>query len=686
MPRLTPYPRGFVLSRHAPPERSVPGNFHSLEVAGGWHFSFDPLRTPSVCVDEVTGRFVLTHGTCFPVGEESAVDVSAWLLRKLLQSEDTFLDGLDLLAGRHVVVAGDATQASVFQDAAGARSVYYSPGAGLVSSHAHLIHDLVPHEPTLATLRPTGAANTWDLSPWAGIRALVPNHRLVLGTWEVERFFPRQPNRYAGWSTRRKLSAIEAMWQRELDAFTTAFEDVVVSVTGGSDSRVVLAMARRHLQVVHGFTYTPGKNVRSRRSKRLAQDERIVGELRDLLPLDHRFFSRDDTGVTSSPELSQLMSRNSILEHGRWLIPHYNRAFPGDDVMHMRGNAFEIGRAFRDPRPHNDRIEDVRVHYAQRAGVIATDSGTPALNVEQHAYFDGAVQRLGYHEDLHGYHRLDLFHWEFRVGRWLSEVLNETDISFDTFLPVNVRAIFELLLSFDVADRRDGFAYTELIDRNFPLLNFFGKNDDRNLYQQVRDEKRSDLRRKERVNAWLERGLRLSGLPGTPGEEPVSQPAPGPNHLFLPTDRFIEGYSATRVIGHTPVDGSLQFRFRSTYAFKRSLGRFEYRLMVSGQTLLRTDGAAWPYDSWVTVHNLRAEDTIEVQVVALRTMSKESWSRATHAAILDLSYTPMAPEGAPRAVSSNPYADTITWTKHVAATCDTTTSDTVAMSVANTKN
>lgn len=659
MPRLTPYPRGFVLSRHAPDENVMPAHFRTVEVAGCLHFSFDPLRPPSLSVDEATGRFVLTHGTCFPVGEETVQDVSAWLLQRLLRSQEEFLDGLDVLAGRHVVVSGDPSTATVHQDAVGARSVYYSPGAGLVSSHAHLIHDLVPHEPTAAQLVPTGAAASWDLSPWAGIRAMVPNHSLTLDTWQVDRFFPRRTNRYAGWSVDRRLSAIESMWRRELDSFAAAFQELVVSVTGGADSRVVLAMARKHLASMRGFTYTSGDNARTRRGKRLAQDERIVGELRELLPLRHEFFAHGDSSVRVTPELSTLMDRNSIVQHGRWLIPHYNRAFPGDDVVHMRGNAFEIGRAFRNPRPHNDTVEDVRELYAQRAAMTTTPAGIPVLNPQQDVYFDGAMDRLDYHGDLHGYHRLDLFHWEFRVGRWLSEVLNETDISYDTFLPVNVRAVLELLLSFDTADRRDGFAYAELIDRSHPVLNFFGKNDDRNLYQQTRDEQRSDRRWGDRSNAWIEPGLRLCAPEATTADE--RRPAPGAERLVLPSDWFQKGNTAARVIGHAPVDGSLQFRFCSPYAFKRSLKRFEYRLVVSGQVLLRVDGAAWPFATSVTVHNLRGGDQVEVQVRAQSTMTGESWSRATLAVVYDLAYVPMKPEGDPVAVSSNPHAVRHAW-------------------------
>ena len=44
-----------------------------------------------------------------------------------------------------------------------------------------------------------------------------------------------------------------------------------------------------------------------------------------------------------------------------------------------------------------------------------------------------------------GYKVLDLFYWEHRLGSWLAECLNESDVTGETFTPFNTRAYFEVL-------------------------------------------------------------------------------------------------------------------------------------------------------------------------------------------------------------------------------------------------
>src|SRR5699024_6605688 len=88
--------------------------------------------------------------------------------------------------------------------------------------------------------------------------------------------------------------------------------------------------------------------------------------------------------------------------------------------------------------------------------------------------------------------RRDLFYWEIRMGKWHSEILNENDAAFETVLPHNSRRILKLLLSYSPEQRKSSFAVKELINSNAPILNFFGVNDKRNLYEIVRDEEIRD--------------------------------------------------------------------------------------------------------------------------------------------------------------------------------------------------
>ncbi|MGQ1836893.1 hypothetical protein ACT4S2_00350 [Kocuria turfanensis] len=651
MPRLTPYPRGFVLSPDPIDLQTLPRHYRASWIIDAWHFAHDPIREPALAVDEATGRFVLVHGTCFAVGDEDAADVTPWLLAKCLRSEGEFLDALDVLAGRHVVVTGDPTSATIYQDAAGARSVYYSPAARLVASHAHLVQDVVPHPPSPPELGATTVTASWDLTPWDGILALLPNHRLDLSSWRTQRFFPRRRNPYAQWPVEQRLDLLEALWHRELDALTAAFDDIAVSVTGGTDSRVVLALSRPHLAALKGFTYTARRDDEGNAwTRSLSRDERLVRQLLDLLPMRHEFFVHGDKSAPVGAELTELLRRNSLGNHGRWLIPHYNRSLPGDDVIHLRGNAFEIARGYYGPTRDNDTVDEVRRVFSEKAAQRLADGSRADLTERQRNHVDSLLERLGYQDELWGYHRLDLFYWEYRCGRWLAEMLNENDVSFDTVMPVNVRAMLEILLSFDLEERAAGVAFAELINRTFPVLNFVGKNDDRNLYEQVRDAEGPSAR--SDGSAWLEAGICVVEEDGTVLEDEI---APDQADLHLPLRHFVPGRAAARRIGRPAAPGTLTFRFHSPYVSPLAREKFVYRLRVNGRVMAEVDGAAWAEASHVTVHNLGADDAVDLQVAALAAMTRPSWTTATRAHLDHLRFTSREADGPVRVASSNPY-------------------------------
>src|SRR5699024_2890083 len=108
---------------------------------------------------------------------------------------------------------------------------------------------------------------------------------------------------------------------------------------------------------------------------------------------------------------------------------------------------------------------------------------------------------LSYGEDLFDFHILDLFYWEDRMGRWHSEILNETDAAFDTLLPFNVRAIIEVALSFSIPEQKSDYLFKELINRNHPILNFYGRNEKLNLYEK---QKKIELRTKSQSKLFSE--------------------------------------------------------------------------------------------------------------------------------------------------------------------------------------
>src|SRR5699024_9395198 len=108
----------------------------------------------------------------------------------------------------------------------------------------------------------------------------------------------------------------------------------------------------------------------------------------------------------------------------------------------------------------------------------------PEDSIEEYdrAYYE-FMNELGYTDFIYDYHLLDLYLWEIRLSRWHSEILNTHDVCFETLSPFNHRILLEIALSFNYEYRKNGQMFQELININWPVLNFFGDNNIKNMYE-----------------------------------------------------------------------------------------------------------------------------------------------------------------------------------------------------------
>lgn len=97
--------------------------------------------------------------------------------------------------------------------------------------------------------------------------------------------------------------------------------------------------------------------------------------------------------------------------------------------------------------------------------------------------FNDFIHETDYGNSTFDYHLLDLMYWEIHMGRWHCEILNTHDYVVETVSPYNHRALIDITLSFEYIKRKNRYFQYELINRNFPVLNFFGMNEVENLYE-----------------------------------------------------------------------------------------------------------------------------------------------------------------------------------------------------------
>ncbi|WP_101643938.1 hypothetical protein [Brevibacterium antiquum] len=231
----------------------TPSNFGELSI---W---FDGERTPAIAQSESVSLLVVGEAAFVPPApkqSESTADlreIAETLCAGLTESQEHFLDTLDYLGGRFAIIVEVDGLYRVFHDAHGTRTIYFDVERPAFSSHAHLLASLVGAEPRqsdeLKAAQSWAAlplSFAWDETPYPTIRALLPNHVLELESRRTYRYFPRERNRFTGLTFDERASEINRLWLGQMSAFAQAADRFFVSLSGGLDSRVVLASLREY--------------------------------------------------------------------------------------------------------------------------------------------------------------------------------------------------------------------------------------------------------------------------------------------------------------------------------------------------------------------------------------------------------------------------------------------------------
>lgn len=630
-----PYPRGFLLTRQGH-QSWMPEEWASIPLpCDNWQFSHDHYYHPDLSVNDAGSRWVLVHGLCLYAGSDALTgSIADHLLAQWEQHDGDFLSALDDLGGRHLILRGTKEHMEVYNDAQGLRTVYSSQEVQAVGSHAHLINALHPHSIREEREGARALTHSWDRTRYHGIEPLLPNHCLRLPSWEVNRFFPRTRNLYRDWSLDAKLDQFQRMWSMQMKQLVALDTTLVMSITGGADSRTSLALSTRYVDDIEFFTYTAKRVPGSKWNDSLALDRDLVEQIKELVPLKHRYFESEKRDNELIEKLAPILDANTTQHHSRWLVAFYAAAFPEEGYTHIRGNGYEVGRAYWGAREDNDTMASLKNLYMQ---ITKGDHGCVPAD-DRRSYFEQGVKKWEYDGERHGYHIRDIAYWELRSGRWLAEVLNETDLAFETFVPLNVRALLDITLSMNVQERQDALIFSELINRAKPILNFPGKNDIRNLYERTRDNRLdAEGRNTTADSAKLHSTLSVTDQDGVTTELPANE-----NELSLPADKFLRGARAVRTFApvNSRMPHTLTFTVDAPYRQALAVNRFEYEILLDGQTVAAWDGATISRPVHVTVDDLSNQATIAVAVSARSDQQgKASWEEASRARIRHIHYS-----------------------------------------------
>ena len=184
-----------------------------------------------------------------------------------------------------------------------------------------------------------------------------------------------------------------------------------------------------------------------------------------------------------------IMIKNVFHQHLLNAIPFYQREFPDPNTLHLRSHIQDVSRACLQ-RFYGDENSAEKAKEAIARQILYVNPKTASLGtLDLKAFLDEGARFLGYDQNLYGFHLLDLCYVETVCARRITEILNGTDAAFETFLPYNMRAILEISYSFPLDKRKDGYLERELINRNWPIMNFYPISSQLNLYEEWKKQR-----------------------------------------------------------------------------------------------------------------------------------------------------------------------------------------------------
>ena len=595
MPDST-YPYGFLL-RPRSAKVSGPDRYTDVEFADEYVFSHDPRRLAHHASAH-NGTEILVFGRCYDLSTDAPeqTHIAADLANTLTSSESEFLDKLDLLAGRWIVLAAQAGRLQLYHDAVGTRSVYFDADNRAAASHASLLGSIFDHEPS-GVVKPS---LTWDLSSHEGVRALLPNHRLEVTQGTIDRYWPRQSNPWEQRSEVDRLDRVIELWHRQMEQVQQEGLPLRFALSGGLDSRTALALSTPYLAGMQTFTYGASPTATPASAEVLNLDAEIVAPVAELLRLDHRVIRPQTPPPTLDPQTRDDVGRNTLTTHGRWLLPYYLQEFPDSDSLVLRANAFEVGQhKWAEPSD-----ADTAAAAQKRWVRFAHKSGVEIPGVDLMAHVRDAFRDQEIPPVQHGYLASDLTHWEFRLGRWATEVFNEIDVAFEPFVPLSCRAMLTPLLAFDREQRASQYAFRELINRAHPVLNFFGINDNQNLFEASRT--------------------------------PPTTASPTSRTLRLPLADFAAMQSRDFPLMSVEADADLVLDYETYWSGSGESENFEYRIETDDETLAVIPGSEAPGRHDLRLYRVRSGTNVRIVIVPLRSRTQRSWERATRFTIWGL--------------------------------------------------
>lgn len=345
--------------------------------------------------------------------------------------------------GRFALLLMEGDGASIFNDPIGSRSVFYTVTPPIaVASHAALlaraqsravrkdIAAFVLSEP-FCKRRPGYLPG--DDTSYQDVHQLIPNNFFDLGLTKSIRYWPTQRCVKYGFDD---LVAELDNYFKSLSNFLKT-KDPIVSITGGIDSRTIIAGLMHYKTVPQGVTWL---------RYNFREPERAVIELvRNATKLSHHYideseYSPNNLTLTANENAGGFRRRSLVVTamhdvYGSLKAPVFVRGYGGEVI---RAPKYRVRNTM-----NRMSIDDMVNAYMM--GTRRRHLGDTAYREAIEICYQGYASRVS-PADCEGldFNPNDVFYWENTIGTWGAHMMNEMDAAMYSMTGLNSRRLFEM--------------------------------------------------------------------------------------------------------------------------------------------------------------------------------------------------------------------------------------------------
>lgn len=340
-------------------------------------------------------------------------------------------------SGHFILFAYQGAHGIVLNDAGGLKQIYYhrgDDGKTWFTSHAAILanHLNLPISPEadqfIHSAKYKKKLEPWfpaDTSPYSGVQRLIPNHYLDLDTLTQVRFWPiKKLKKYTlADGTRIVGDLIKGTCQAGFNRFPAA-----LTLTGGFDSRVILAGCKDYVNEIDVFTML------YRQLTEESEDLIIAKKIASAFDLNYRFFKCDQEVPADFLEVYQRSTEGYKTDWMNLVYARFNNVSP--EKVIFKGNIAEAIRC--DFWPDGMYPVEVTVDTLVDASALGDD---PYVYTAMERWMREAQPYEKY-----GYKLLDLFAWEIEAGSWQAMSHSIFGLAHEEFSPFGNRKLLDTSL------------------------------------------------------------------------------------------------------------------------------------------------------------------------------------------------------------------------------------------------